>query len=151
MQRTLAKVQGEMPDVKRVTVTPSDSSFLSRLMMPRGAEATTNPFTGNISYSPTTMRGMDPMGMEQTMTHELTHSRQAQNTPWYRTMLDAFKPDITVPSGITSGSVMDNPYLWRPNEMEAFQSERDRVKRLGLSMPDPVTGARDIILPKSRR
>jgi hypothetical protein len=151
MQRALAKVLGEMPDVKSVTASPSDSSMLGKLMMPRATEATTNPFTGNISYSPTGMQGMQSPEIEQTVAHELTHSHQAQNTPWYRTMLDAYKPDAKVPQGITPGSVLDNPYLWRPNEMEAFQAERNRAMRLGLNMPDPVTGARDIILPKDKK
>lgn len=151
MQRALTKVLGEMPDVKPVTATASDSSMLGRMMMPRGAEATTNPLTGNISYSPTGMQGMQSPEIEQTMAHELMHTRQAQSTPWYRTLLDAFKPDVRVPQGIPSGSIMDNPYLWRPNEMEAFQAERDRATRLGLNVPDPVTGARDIILPKEKK
>ena len=52
MQRAYAKVSGEMPDVKRVSVSPRQSSFLTNLFMPRGAYAVTNPFTGNITYNP---------------------------------------------------------------------------------------------------
>ena len=151
MQRALAKVLGEMPDVKPVTASPSDSSMLGKLMMPRATEATTNPFTGNISYSPTGMQGMQSPEIEQTVAHELTHSRQAQSTPWYKTLFGAYAPDVKIPAGIKPGSVLDNPYLWRPNEMEAFQAERDRATRLGLNLPDPVTGARDIILPKVKK
>lgn len=151
MQRALAKVLGEMPDVKPVIATSSDSSMLGRLMMPRGAEATTNPFTGNISYSPTGMQGMQSPELEQTMTHEMTHARQAQNTPWYKTLFNAYMPDMKVPQGISPNSVMNNPYFWRPNEAEAFQAERDRAMRLGLSIPDPVTQSRDIILPKDKK
>lgn len=151
MHRALTKVQSEMPDVKPVTLSPSSSSLLSGFMMPRATLATTNPFTGNITYSPEANYGVGDSEMEQTMAHELTHSRQAQNTPWYRTLLDAYKPDAKVPQEITPGSTLDNPYLWRPNEMEAFQTERNRAMNQGLDTADPVTGARDIMLPKDKK
>jgi len=47
----IAKVRQEMPDVGPVSVSPSDS-ILSKWMMPRGSNAVTNPFTGNITYDP---------------------------------------------------------------------------------------------------
>lgn len=149
MQKAYAKVRGEMPDVQPVSVTSSDASMLGGYMMPKGANAATNPFTGNVSYNPAMLQGRSPHDLEDTMTHELTHARQAQSTPWWQTALDLFRPDAKVPQGITPGSTLDNPYLWRPNEMEAFQAERDR-NRLAPYPTDPMLGTRDIQLRKDR-
>lgn len=150
MQRALRKVLAERPDIKPVSVSSSSapSSFLTRMMMPRGSIATTNPFTGNITYNPDMMAGQDP---EQVMVHELTHSKQAQTTPWYKTAMSLFSPDEKVPSGISPNSSLNDPYQWRPRELEAFQAERDRSSSMGMSTPDPVTGARDIQLPSMKK
>jgi len=146
MQRTLQKVLGQMPDVNPVTIGPSGG--MNSLMMPKNALATTNPFTGNISYDPSMMAGQSPDEMGNTVAHELTHSRQAQNTPWYQKVMDMFHPgNDTPPAGLPSGSVLNNPYYWRPSELEAFQTERNRQ----MTQPyptDPVYGTRDINLVK---
>ena len=149
MQRALQKVLKEMPDVNPVTVSPSNSSLLSRIMMPRNTFATTNPFTGNISYNPEAMQGQSQQMIENTLAHELTHSRQAQQTPWYKTALGLFTPDEKPPVGNYSNP---EPYYWRPNEMEAFQAERNRARlQKQPDIPDPVYGSRDIQLPSPRR
>lgn len=138
-----------MPDVNPVTVSPSNSSLLSRIMMPRNTFATTNPFTGNISYNPEAMQGQSQQMIENTLAHELTHSRQAQQTPWYKTALGLFTPDEKPPVGNYSNP---EPYYWRPNEMEAFQAERNRARlQKQPGIPDPVYGSRDIQLPSPRR
>lgn len=152
MQRAYQKVSGEMPDVKPVSVTPRQSSFLTNLFMPRGAYAVTNPFTGNITYNPDMMVGQSPVDMEQTLAHELTHTRQTQNQPWYKTIAEMFMPDEKVPAGIPASSSLNNPYYWRPREMEAFQAENDRTRKLGLPIySDPVLGTRDIMLPPEKK
>lgn len=152
MQRALAKVQGEMPDVKKISVTPSTSSMLPGIFMPRGADAVTNPFSGNVTYNPDMMQGQSPHDMEQILTHEMTHVGQTQNTPWYSILGDMFKPDVKVPQGITPGSTLDNPYYWRPREMEAYQAERNRASKYKTpDFVDPVLGTRDIMLPSPRR
>jgi hypothetical protein len=145
MQRAYSKVSKEMPNVKKVNVSPRESSLMTRMFMPRGANAVTNPFTGNISYNPEMMRGMNPDELEQTMAHELTHVGQTQNTPWWKTAAEIIMPDEKVPPG--QAFPKNDPYYWRPREMEAFQAERDRASRLNLPNPvDPVLGTRDIQL-----
>lgn len=124
-----------MPDVKKVKVSPRESSFLTRFMMPRGATAVTNPFTGNITYNPEVMAGYTPDELEQVIAHELTHVRQTQNTPWWKTAGEIFSMPF------------EEEYYKRPREMEAYQAERDRATRLKLpNMVDPVHGTRDIYL-----
>jgi hypothetical protein len=156
MQRAYAKVSAEMPDVKKVSVTPS-TSMLGRFFMPRGAMAVTNPFTGNVMYSPDAMQGQSQDDMEQTIAHELTHTRQSMNEPWYEHAVDIVKSlnpwgDEKVPEGIQKGSILDNPYYWRPREMEAFQAERDRAQRNKIPYyVDPVLGSRDIMLPSQKK
>jgi hypothetical protein len=147
MQRALKKILQERPDIKPVTVTPSTnlSNLPTRMMMPRGSVAVTNPFTGNITYDPNMMQGQDP---EQTIVHELTHSKQAQTTPWWQTAVNMFKPDVKVPAGISQNSPLNDPYQWRPQEMEAYQAERDRAAANKIPYyVDPVTGSRDLQLP----
>jgi hypothetical protein len=148
MQRAMTKVMAQYPGTKQVTVSPSSSSLITSLMMPRGAMAVTNPFTGNISYNPEAMQGQSPTDMEQTLAHELTHVRQTQNQPWWKTAASLFAPDEKVPAGIGQNSVWNSPYNWRPREMEAFQTERDRAQKMNIpGYSDPVTGATDIALP----
>lgn len=135
MQKAYSKVSGEMPNVKKVKVSPRGSSFLTRFMMPRGATAVTNPFTGNITYNPEVMAGYTPDELEQVMAHELKHVEQTQNTPWWKTAAEIFNMPF------------EEEYYKRPREMEAYQHERDRATRLKLpNMIDPVHGTRDIYL-----
>jgi hypothetical protein len=150
MQRALAKVLGEMPDVKPVTISPSSSSILSKLFAPKGSMATTNPFTGNISYNPDAFQGQSQDELENTVAHELTHSRQAQNTPWYKTAVNLFRPDDNVPTGINQNSPLNTPYYWRPREMEAFQTERNRQTYQPYPV-DPALGTRDIQLSRPKK
>lgn len=145
MQRAYHKVSGEMPDVKKVSVSPRESSFITRMFMPRGANAVTNPFSGNISYNPEMMRDMNLDEQEQTTAHELAHVRQTQNTPWWKIASEIMMPDEKVPTGQLFPK--NNPYYWRPREMEAFQTERDRaIKKKIPNYVDPVLGTRDIPL-----
>ncbi len=78
MQRAYAKVSGEMPDVNPVSVSPSSSSLLTKWFMPHGANAVTNPFTGNVIYNPDMMQGVDDNERQQIIAHELTHNRQRE-------------------------------------------------------------------------
>jgi hypothetical protein len=161
MQRAYAKVSAEMPDVKKVSVTPSSSSFYTSLLVPKGALAVTNPFTGNISYNPDSFEGQSQDEIENTIAHELTHVRQSQNTPWYGHLADVANQLVQntkgmlgmtredqVPEGIPASSPLHDPYYWRPREMEAFQTEKDRAARMHQSnFVDPMLGTRDINLP----
>lgn len=147
MQRALTKVQGEMPSVKKINIAPSESNFLTRVFMPRGANAVTNPFSGNIFYNPEQMQDMNPNETENVIAHELTHTDQTQNIPWWQLVKEVFTPGEQVPKEIGPSSPLNNPYYWRPRELEAFQTEKDRIlaKRLPW-MRDPMTGRVDIPL-----
>lgn len=149
MQEAYSKVSKEMPDVKKISVSPSDS-LLSKFLMPRGSDATSNPFTGNVTYNPKMMEPYDQFNREQVMTHELTHTSQAQKRgiPWHKLLTAIFEKDEKVPSGI--GKNLNKPYHWKPDELEAFQAERDRARRLKTpNYADPMTGKRNIVLPPS--
>ena len=134
-----------MPGVKKISVTPSTSGF-GKFLMPRGADATSNPFTGNMTYNPDMMGQRSQFDKEQTMTHELTHTGQTQNNvPWHKLLTAIFERDEKVPAGV--GSNVNNPYFWRSNELEAFQAERNRAARLKTpNYADPITGKRDKVL-----
>ena len=136
MQGAFTKVRGEYPDVKPVTLTPSDS-LLTKWMLPRNAQAVTNPFTGNIMYDPNMMQGLNQDEIENTLAHELTHSRQAQQDSWVKTAMQMFMPQ--------------EEYNMRPNEMQAFQTERDRALSHHLTTPSPQSGAMDIPLPNPNK
>lgn len=134
--KSIQKVREEQPDVSGVSIEPS--GFFGKLFGGR-ATATASPWSGDISYNPDNMSGMSPDQIENILTHELTHSRQIQNTPYLSRFTNVLKSMIPG---------MDESYYNRPREMEAYQSERDRSSRLGLpNMADPVTGRKDIELP----
>jgi hypothetical protein len=87
--------------------------------------------------------------MENTVTHEMAHSRQSQHTPWYKILPELFTPDEKVPEGYKGE--MNTPYHWRPRELEAFGAEKTRTLTHHLPyMRDPQTGMGDIDLPKQR-
>ena len=152
MQKALNKVLTEMPDVRRVSVSPSTSSLLTRFLMPKSSMAVTNPFTGNITYNPEMFGGQSQNDIENTLAHELTHVRQTQDTPWYKIVGDMFTPDSNAPQGLSKNSPMNNPYYWRPNELEAFQTEKNRTLNKNLPyMSDPILGTRDIPLFRPRK
>jgi len=159
MQRAYQKVSKEMPDVKPVTVSPRGASFMTSMFMPKGAYAVTNPFTGNITYNPDTMADQSQQDMEQTIAHELTHTRQSQGggiLGHLRDVGDQMVQNVKgiwggnedkVPAGISPNSPYHDPYYWRPREMAAFQAERDRALNQHFSAPDPIDQSRDIMLP----
>ncbi len=153
MQQSFAKVKGEYPGIKPVSLSPSSKSIFSRWMMPKNALAAANPLTGNIMYDPAMMEGQSPTDIEQTLAHELRHSQQAQSQPWWKNLYQQITPGPSVPDYVPRNSPLNSPYHWRPAEMDAFQAERDRASKLGLSVTDPETGAMDIPLPsmKSRK
>lgn len=155
MQRAYQKVLAEMPNIQPTTLSPSDSPMnITGWLMPRNAQAVTNPLTGNVTYNPEAMAGLSPQEQEQTLAHELTHVGQVQSLPYWQRMLDIgkrmFTGDEHVPAGIQPNSILDNPYQWRPEEMAAFQAERQRATKMGLDFSDPVLGTRDIQLRRDK-
>ena len=138
--KAIKKVKQEMPDQAATSVEPS--GFLGRFMS-RGANASTNPFTGSVNYNPDVMQRLSPDEMENTFAHELTHSRQIQAKPWLQRFTDVGKSMLP---GFLGGG--EEEYYQRPREMEAFQAERDRTASHNLrGMPSPTTGQNDIDLP----
>jgi hypothetical protein len=131
----IKKVREEQPDVAQIPIEPA--GFLGRILGGRN-EAVTNPFTGSVSYNPANMEKLSPEQTENIFAHELTHSRQVQNTPYFSRLTNVMRSMIPG---------QDESYYQRPREMEAFQTERDRNLRYGYSQPDPITQARDIELP----
>lgn len=149
MQRAYQKVSKEMPGVKKISVSPSSSSLLTKIFTPRGANAVSNPFSGNMIYNPDTIsnQGYNQFDREQIVAHEMTHTGQMQDMPWYKKLGEIFSPKPQVPEGIPTTSNLNNPYYWQPHELEAFQAERDRARRMKTpNYVDPITGGRDYSL-----
>lgn len=140
MQRVYQKVSKEFPDVKPVKVQPQ--GFMDKMLMNSDAAAITKPFSGNIVYNPGFMQ-QNPNTQEDIIRHELVHSRQVQNTPWYQTAMNIMSPKATPPPEYAN----QDPYHWQPREMEAFQTQREH------SRLDPMTGHGDIELsaPRNRK
>ena len=139
MQRAYSKVAKRYPDIKPVSVKPQ--GFIDKMLMNPQATAIADPFTGNITYNPGYMQNY-PDTREATIAHELAHSRQAQNTPWYKTVMDILGPKATPPPEYADA----NPYYWQPHEMEAFQQQREYGGQF-----DPITGKGDIQLSAPRK
>lgn len=135
----IKKVRQEMPDQAETPIEPAGP--IGRFFG-GNAIATASPWTGSVSYNPEAMSKLSPPEIENTLAHELTHSRQIQNTPYWQRPLNVIRSMIPG---------MDESYYQRPREMEAYQTERDRNLRLGQSLPDPVTGGQDIQLPPVSR
>lgn len=147
MQRAYSKVSKEMPDVKKISVSPSTSGLLSSIFTPRGANAVSNPFSGNMIYNPNMMGDMNQFDQEQVIAHEMVHTKQMQDMPWYKKIGEILFNRGDVPEGIPATSNLNNPYYWRPHELEAYQAERDRARRLKTpNYIDPITGGRDYSL-----
>jgi len=153
MEESLARILAENPDVKPVTISPGNQGILSKIFSPRGALATTSLLNGNISYDPNQFLTKNPDEIDNIVAHELTHTRQIQQMPWYQkplTLLNrAFADDKPPAEGLSPNSPINSNYYWRPEEMEAFQTERNRI----LNKPnmrvyeEPMLSTRDIMLP----
>jgi len=138
--KSIQRVRQEQPDQARTPIEPT--GWLGKLFGGK-ATATASPWSGDISYNSDNMNNLSQDQSDNIFTHELTHSRQIQNTPYLERFTNALK-------SIIPG--MDEDYHNRPREMEAYQAERDRSSRLALpNMADPVTGRRDIELPPISR
>lgn len=138
-QKSIKKIQKENPDVANVKVKPGN--WFDRMMTGSSVRATASPWTGNVTYFPERMQkeGMSDDQIDNTFHHELQHSRQTLGmNPMQRLM------------SVGRSMLGQEPYGERPRELEAFQAERDRSARLGLRVPSPYTGARDIQLPAER-
>jgi hypothetical protein len=155
MQKSYNKVMDEMKNEGKVirkppSLRPADVDWFTKNSP--NIMATNNPSSG-IQYNPSKFNINNPIEIDQTMRHELEHQYQFQEEPWYQPAIDMFNHitgnDPQAPSGLSE--VTSDPIFWQRREPQAYQAERDRATKLGLSYPDPVTGAKDIQLPNSRK
>lgn len=138
----MSKMRQEMPE-EMGKANVSSAGPIGRFLM-KGAFASTSPWTGNVTLNPDALNDLSQDEINNTLAHELTHTRQVSQMPFYQRL-------GSVLAGIPENlGISGQPYNLRPREMEAFQTERDRSLRKHLSVPDPQTGSRDIELPNER-
>jgi hypothetical protein len=133
-EKSKKRIKEENPDVN---VDISEAGPIAKFFSPKGQRATANPWTGNITYYPERMGNLSQDEADNILTHEMTHVRQFRGMSPLQKLLAVGR----------SALGMEESYAERPRELEAFQSEKDRSRRLGLNLPDPYTGAKDIQLP----
>ena len=108
------------PEAKTTTAKPLGQ--FGKFAWP-GALALANPFTGHIKYDEENMRHLPPGEIADTMAHELTHTRQIRNTPWYKR-----------PFAYTTQTGTE--YRQRPWEKEAYATEgRRKAARRDIQLP----------------
>lgn len=93
--------------------------FFSRMLQPK-AMAYASP--GNSIYmNPDQNQGQSPQDIADTLTHEQEHIKQQQSS--------GYGPTMTLLRSMFSGPSV--PYGQRPNEMAAFQAEKNRRYAMG--------------------
>lgn len=116
------RLQREMPkEMAATSISPMGGLGQA---LSGGAEAITNPLTGSIYYNPVRMGGQSQHQVEDTLAHELTHTRQSQQEPWYTKFM---APLVGLQRGLGFGE----PYGQHPEELEAYQTEADRAAAAG--------------------
>lgn len=140
MQEGINIARREIPDLAPV----KPYGFFSRMLTPK-ADAYVSP--GNSIYmNPAANMGRSPQEIADIITHEQEHVKQQRQSPYGATgqLLRRIIPSNT-------------PYAERPEEMAAFQAEKERRYRMGRpQMPIPsMTGQayvpQDINLPRRIR
>ncbi len=126
-KRQLAK---DMPaESKAATIGPMSTTYqLLSGGVPRGVTAVTGPLNG-IRYDPDELKGMNQTQVNDVLAHELTHVRQNLRQSSYQNLVDLLMRPFQT----------ELPYGQQPEEMEAFQTERDRSlkEHRPQSMPIP--------------
>lgn len=110
MALAMAHMQSTMPSEARATKVSPISAWLRKLL-PSGTIAATNMF-GNVSYDPSNLPLEQP-AVDDVLAHELTHVKQRNRGPLQH-LLDALMSRGT-------------NYSDRPNEQEAFETQRRRA------------------------
>lgn len=114
IQQGIAIAQKENPNLAPIQMYGP----ISRTLM-SGAQGYTSP-AGTIYLNPDQLQGFSPQDIADTIIHENTHATQMQNRggnplmEFFREMRGA-----------------SEPYGQRPDEMEAFQAEKDRRAKMG--------------------
>lgn len=108
------KMSQEMPEeYKSASIKPMGP--ISRFFFGGRADALTTPFN-TIYYDPGMTQGRNQPRVEDILAHELTHVRQNNQLPMIPRLMQLFKSS-------------NGDYQQRPNEMEAYQTEKDRILR----------------------
>lgn len=112
IERARQALTKDYPDVAGAPISPYGP--ILRHLVP-GSSGVTGPLGGiYVNAYP----GLPDRELESTIVHELTHRRQAKEHP-IRNLLNLVSPRST-------------GYGQKPEELEAFQAERERELRLGL-------------------
>lgn len=133
LQRVVAKVSGEMPDVANElrTMKPyQESGWFDRMMYPKGAYAVTMPFSGRMLYDPSSIP--DEQTLLDTLTHEGEHVRQMKGMTTMQKVGD-----------ILGG--MFTPYEERWQEKEARKREQtahEQRLRGDIRLPSSISAIR---------
>lgn len=105
----------EIPDLAPIETY----GYLSRLTHPNTMGYAS---AGNTIYlDPRTNAGQTPQEIADTITHEMEHVKQNRNDGYGPTM--RFLRDMFIPQNL--------PYAQRPDEMAAYQAEKQRRSRMG--------------------
>lgn len=94
--------------------------FFSRLMQPK-AQGYVVPGGNTIRVNPNQLQGQSPQEVADMLTHEQTHIQQNKDSPYGPTM--QLLRSMLMPQNL--------PYGQRPDEMEAFQNEKNRAYSMG--------------------
>jgi len=126
----------EMPDVASAPIRELGLlGKLKQMGLPSGTSLAGmyDPFTGSLQVNPDVAR-RDPTETMNTLVHEGTHARQANRIGRPRDILKTLTGIGGSPSNFTSRTGQDL-YGQNPDEMEAFQAEKDYRARTGQQPP----------------
>lgn len=147
MQEGINIAKKEMPDMAPV----QPYGFFSRLtkLIHPNSLGYANP--GSIYLDTKTNAGQSPQDVADTLTHEQEHIKQFKSrghSPTRQFLKNIFNPSAD----------LKLPYHQRPDEMAAYQAEKDRRSRMGRppsAVPSFTTGQhyipRDVNLPNETR
>lgn len=143
MQQGINIAKRENPNLGEV----QPYGILSRLLQPN-AQGYTGP-NRTIYLNPKTMAADRPQEVADTLLHEQTHVNQMKERG-HGTIGEIL-------STIYNGLKNNEPYAQRPDEIQAFQAERERRARMGRMQsaePSFTTGEmivpQDIMLPRKK-
>lgn len=123
VQEGIRILEAEEPGFTASLVAPKSTlPLLGTLQVPAGAQAATTPF-GNIRYDPAALKGLSAQDVADTLLHEYTHVKQNRPRGVIGQILSQYQN-----SGL--------PYGQRPDELEAWQAERQRRARMGRTKYD---------------
>jgi hypothetical protein len=123
VQEAMRLLQAEEPGFDPSIVGPKTAlPLVGTFQVPPGAQAAATPF-GNIRYDPTQLEGQSAQDVADTLLHEYTHVKQ-------------MKPRGVIGQILQMVTEKNLPYGQRPDEIEAWQAERQRRNRMGRTKYD---------------